>query len=93
MKQRITEEYTTRQEWAERGGLVEQHEELADESVRRNAEEQQRLADLKSGEMYDYDKADRAWRVDHPAIPTEQILKEMRDYIKNAVEQREKGRI
>jgi len=88
----ITERFVAQQRWAERGGLVEQHEKMADEAVKRNDAEQQRLADIRAVEMYEFDLNMQAWREEHPSVPTEQDMIEAREYIKNAVAMREKAR-
>ena len=82
--------HTDLQQWAERGGLVEQHEAMADEAVKWHDAEQQRLADLRFADGLQRDAEDRAWRELHPVEPTEDVLKRMREYMKQAVEQREK---
>ena len=90
-KFRITERFTSQQEWAERGGLVQQHEERAQEANAAHEEAMQADADKRSGEMQEYDIIDRAWRAEHPApVSDEEIAKQL-EYIKDAVNQRERG--
>ena len=91
-KFRITERFESQQQWAESGGLVDQHEAMASDAIKRNDEQQQRLADLRGGEMYEFDILDRAYRDAHPAKISDEEMEKQIAWGKAAVAQWEKGR-
>ena len=82
---RLTDKHVDLRKWAVRGGLVEQQEDMATAAQAVHNERQQVLANVRSGEMVEYDILDRRYREEHPAKISEEELQRQIEYMAQAI--------